>query len=278
MSRPLDLHQITVMDAGPLGLIEIAAELGYRGVCVFTHIPGGNAQGRFPRVDASNRQAMQASLRNHGVRLSNIEFFPIAPGTDPDDFREGLALGAELGAARAVCHIHDELPSRAADGLGALADLAAGYGLNVGIEFMGLTPGCRSLDRAVWFVDQVSRPNLAIAVDMLHVVRTGSSASQLSALDPHYFSYAQICDAHGLHLSRDYLDEALDRQLPGDGDFPLLDLLRALPQDCPIDVEVPRASPAGRSYSPLDWASEARVRTRALLDAAYPNRRLLADE
>ncbi|MFA7588694.1 MAG: hypothetical protein WCY11_21320, partial [Novosphingobium sp.] len=72
----------------------------------------------------------------------------------------------------------------------------------------------------------------------------------------------------GLHVSDDYLPEALDRELPGDGDFPLLDLLRALPSSTALDVEVPSVKRAAQGISGSERAREAVARVRDLLSRA----------
>jgi sugar phosphate isomerase/epimerase len=264
----LSLHQITAMDAGPAGLVSIAAEAGCDGVCIFTHIPTGVDKALFPAVDEANKGALWAVMRDRNVAVSNVEFFPITATAKNADFCAGLALGAELGAARAVCHIHDAQRERAVETLGNLADMAAGYGLSLGLEFMGMTAGCRSLDQAVWFVDQVARPNLGIAIDMLHLVRTGGTAADVAALDAAYISYAQICDGHGVHRSTEYMEEAFGRAMPGDGDFPVLAIVEALPPGCPLDVEVPCSNPAEHNTTTYEWAREAISRSRALISRA----------
>jgi sugar phosphate isomerase/epimerase len=263
MPRPLALHQITALAAGPVGLVEIAAKTGCDGVVIFTNLPGDLARSRaFPSIDRTGLGEMQAALRAHGVRVTNVEFFPVTPAMDWAKLEAGIVLGAELGADRIVCHIHDPEDTRAVESLGQLADLAAKHGLGVGIEFMGLTPCCASIERAAWFVDQVSRPTVGIAIDCLHLIRTGGSAADINAIPPARLSYAQICDAKGLHRSDDYLAEALDRELPGDGDLPLAAILAALPGDLPLDVEVPcnRLESLGRSTEAHSGLAVARTR------------------
>ncbi len=256
------------MDAGPVGLVSIAAEAGCDGVCIFTHIPANVDKALFPVVDEGNKAELLKAMRDRDIAVSNVEFFPITADAEIADFCHGLALGAELGAARAVCHIHDTNSDRAVDTLGKLADLAAKYGLDLGLEFMGMTAGCRSLDHAAWFVDQVARPNLGIAIDMLHLVRTGGTVADVAALDSRYFSYAQICDGRGLHISSDYMGEALGRELPGDGDFPVQAIIEALPLCCPLDIEVPCSKLAERNVSMNEWVREAISRSRELINQA----------
>jgi sugar phosphate isomerase/epimerase len=249
-SRPLSIHQITAMAAGPVGLVKIAADMGCDGVCIFTHLPGSAARSGFPAVTEANKAAMKSALAAHNVIVSNIEFFPVTESVVLTDFIPALALGAELGAKRAVCHIHDAVEDRAVDRLGKLADLAASLGLNLGLEFMGITAGCRTIQQAAWFVDQVGR--------------SGGTAQDVAALDPRYFSYAQICDGKGLHQSSDYMNEALNRVLPGEGDFAIPAILEALPASCPIDVEVPTSN----AVEPAEWAAKAVRCSRFMIEQA----------
>lgn len=275
--RSLGLHQITAMEAGPVDLVSIAAAVGCQQVCVFTHVPAAALPGQsgaaaFPLVTMTLLPEMRARLRDCAVTVSNIEFFPVTPDVPVGHYDAAFALGQELGAVRAVTHVHDPVDARAVDTLGRLADLAATHGLSLGLEFMGLTPACDSVARAVWFVDQVARPNLGIAVDALHLVRTGGTPADVAAVPARYFAYAQICDGHGLHRATDYLPEALDRVMPGDGDFPLHAILEAVPAATALDVEVPSVKLAQAGIAAVDRAREAVRRARALLASATPAR------
>lgn len=283
--RPLGLHQITAMEASPAELVSLAAAAGCQQVCVFTHIPGmaepaegaaengadsgtDNGTAPFPLITRANLAEVQARLRETGVVVSNIEFFPIKKSVPAETYRAAFALGAELGACRAVTHIHDTDADRALVRLGEVADLAAEYGLSLGLEFMGLTPGCTTLQRAVWFVEQAARPNIGVAVDALHLARTGGTPADVLAVPASLFAYAQICDAHGLHQSTDYLAEALDRAMPDTGDLPLQALIEALPAATALDVEVPSVQLADQGVLAADRVREAVDRARAIIARA----------
>lgn len=271
--RPLGLHQITAMEVSPSELVAVAAAVGCQAVCVFVHVPEQSLPGRagsvpFPLVTRETKSVLVAKLAEHTIEVSNLEFFPITAEMPIGRYREALALGRELGAQRAVAHIHEDDSGRAVESLGQFCELAAEFELSVGLEFMGLTPACNSLSTAVRLVDQVARDNLGIAIDALHLVRTGGSPADLQALPPSYFSYGQICDGRGLATSSDYLSEALDRMMPGDGDFPLPGIIAALPRDLPLDVEVPSPTLAQRGLPALGRAREAVERSRRLLQHA----------
>jgi sugar phosphate isomerase/epimerase len=169
-----------------------------------------------------------------------------------------------------VTHVHDTDGARAVDKLGALCDLAAKEDLAIGLEFTSLTRGCGSIQRAAWFVDQIKRSNFGIGVDCLHLVRSGGTVENLEALEPRYFGYAQICDGFGLEASADYLTESHDRQLPGDGNFPLEAIIKALPAATALEVEVPSAARLKAGVSALEHARRAMAQARTLVDRAAP--------
>jgi sugar phosphate isomerase/epimerase len=276
-ARPIGLHQVPVLDVDPLQLVEIAAATGCDRVSVFTFspqpvLPGQKSRFLFPTVTREMQREMQQRLAARGVAAMGVEFFPITADADLADYVAGLSLGRSLGATRAVTHVHDTDGPRAADKLGAFCDLAAKEGLSVGLEFTPLTRGCGSLQRAAWFVDQIKRSNFGIGVDCLHLVRSGATVEDLEGLDSHYFSYAQICDGFGLAASSDYMNESHDRQLPGDGDFPLGAIIRALPAATPLEVEVPSAQRIQAGVSALQHARRAMDQARALVNRALPIR------
>jgi sugar phosphate isomerase/epimerase len=215
---------------------------------------------------------MKARLRSHGVGVSNIEFFPVSASVAIEEYRGALEVGAELGARRAVTHIHDKDDARAVDTLGRLCDLAAGFDLRLGLEFMGLTPACASLARATWFVRSVGRANIGIAVDALHLVRTGGTPAEVAALPPSLFCYAQLCDGFGFAVASDYRPEAFDRQSPGDGEWPLRELVEALPAETALDVEVPSTTLLKAGVPAVERARRAVAKSRALLARANPRR------
>lgn len=271
--RKLALHQITAMEASPIELVSIAAETGCSEVCIFVRSPlvpkkNGEMGPLFPTVFPDMKDAMLERLAACGVGIMNIEYFPVEADTDVETYREPLRFGAELGAVRAVAHFHDTDEARGLANFGRLCDIAAEYGLKVGLEFMGLSPGCNSLARAREILAKLDRPNLGIAIDALHLVRTGSTVEEVAALKPEQIAYSQICDGMHLEKSSDYLPEALNRAFPGEGVFPLRALMAALPADASLDVEVPSEDLRRQGVSGLDRARKAVNASRSLLAEA----------
>jgi sugar phosphate isomerase/epimerase len=275
--RPLGLHHLTVTELDALAFIEVAALAGYDQVTLFTNAPYVPQAGResmfvYPTVTPQVAGEVRAALQANRLGMVGAEFFLMTADVNLQAYVPGLAVGAELGAAYAVTHVFDTDAARAVDTLGAFCDLAATEGLAVGIEFCTLTPGCRSIQQAAWFVDQVGRPNLGFGICPMHLTRSGGTAADIAKLDAHYFRYGQINDGHGLHSSSDYFAEVHDRELPGDGDFPLHDILSALPAGIPLEVKIPYDRRKETGVSALDFARQAFARSRPLVDGLEPSR------
>jgi sugar phosphate isomerase/epimerase len=272
VTRPLGLHQLTAMDVGPLELIEIAAACGYQAVSLFTNAPivpiaGQEGKFTFPTVTLAMQREVIARLDARGLNATNAEFFLLRPDVDLASYLPGLALGRELGARHAISHVFEPDPARAVDILGEFCDFAASEEMIVALEFCQMTPGCKTLAQAKWFVEQVGRSNLGFGICPMHLIRSGGTAADIGAIDPAMLLYGQINDGHGLHRSEAYFDEVHDRQLPGDGDFPLADILRALPAGIPIEVKCPSDSRRRAGVSALAYARDAGQRTGRLLDS-----------
>ena len=116
--------------------------------------------------------------------------------------------------------------------------------------------------------DHVGRPEFRLLIDTMHLVRSGSGAADLAAIDPDHVGYAQLNDTTLRPRTDNYMEEAIyERMVPGDGELPLHDILSALPADVVIELEVPRRSLALAGVSPID-------RLRPCVDAA---RRLMGE-
>ena len=263
ISRPLGLHQITAMEAPPAELISIARQVGCCEVCVFTHLPQltpepDNTESPFPVITRSDLPEIRARLSNEGITVANVEFFSLTPWMNFDAYIRGLELGAELSARCAVTHIMDPDAHRVRDHLSKLNELAAAFDLKLAVEFMAMSPDCSSIGAAVDLVHSVGTDNLGLAVDMLHLIRSGGGPADIKSAPPERIFYAQICDGSHRNVTDDYMEEAInDRSIPGSGVFPITDILTALPPDIPIDVEVPRLADQLAGMGPLARAHAA---------------------
>jgi sugar phosphate isomerase/epimerase len=223
----------------------------------------------FPTVTRQMRREVRTRLEDYNLALTGAEFFLMTEDQQLAAYSEGLACGRELGARHVMTHVFDTDRQRALSTLGTFCERAATEDLQVCIEFCQLTPGCRSIEAAAWFVAQVGRANLGLNICPLHLIRSGGTAAKVAALEQGVIFNGQINDGHGLHSSSSYFDEVHDRELPGAGEFPLAEILGALPADTPVEVKIPSARRQRQSVvSASSYVAEAAARSRSLLDEA----------
>ncbi len=237
--RPIGLHQVTALEAGPTDFIELAAKAGCAEVSLFAHQP--NPDSGFPLVTRDNLGAVAARLRDSGVRLANVDCLLLHPHAQPAEFQPALDIGGELGARGAVVLLFDDDEARVLDKLGALGTLGAAAGLNIAVELLAMTPAWNTLDSLAQLLSRVGLSNVVLGIDVLHLVRSGGTPQQLGEINPALYGYAQLCDGADLTPRTDYGAEAVgDRLAPGDGIFPLPEFLAALPPGLPLELEVPQ--------------------------------------
>lgn len=278
MTRPIILHQLNAVGVTPAEFVRIAADNDCRHVTMFAYdgghvLPRTNSGLSYPTpVSAETKDEVGRALADGGVALDGVEFFPLTADVDLDLYKPALALGAELGARRAVTHIFIQDDALVVDRLGAFCDLAEAHGMRVSSEFCPLTPGNPSLARAKWLVDQVGRDSFGIGVDMLHVIRSGAGPADIAELDPRYFGVVQICDARGVQASSDYIKDVHNREVPGQGDLPLHALLSAVPANLPIEAEVPAAHRRAAGITAAEHVRDVLAGTRAVVAGLTPRR------
>ncbi len=221
----------------------------------------------FSLKDAALRKELLAAMNDRGVSISLGDGFLVLPGADMRNFCSDLDVLAELGVPRINVVSLDPDLRRTFDQFAALTELGAQRNIETDVEPVpGLTIG--DLPTALVALDDVGRPDFRLLIDTMHLVRSGSSAADLSALDPQHIGYAQLNDTTLRPRIDNYMEEAMyERMVPGEGELPLRDILAALPPDIVIELEVPRRSLALAGVSPID-------RLRPCVDAA---RRLLAE-
>lgn len=235
----LSLHQLTALDASPRELIDIARRLGIASVCLFTHVPEAGT-GRYPLIGKGDVAELRTVLEKAGVTLSNLEVFQLDRTGPCEDFDHGLAIGAALGATRATAQLHEvSSEHEATERFAEFATRAAAHGIVAGLEFNNFS-AIRDVASAERIVRAASRGSLVL--DMLHTARGASTTSDVArAAD--LIDYAQLCDGPAdMPGDRRWREAVGERMAPGEGDFPLIELVRSLRADVIFDVEVPQSS------------------------------------
>ncbi len=256
----LSLEPLSLPDADARRTVDIAARTGFDYVSMVFQEPAPMLPVDAVVRDAVLRRETQAAMKAAGIGLHNIECFNLTPDSNFDDFAVALACGQELGAKTATA-IAFENGDRA-DVLAQyrrLCDMAAEMGIRVNVEFFALARSMCSLDLAADLVRDSGRANAGIMVDILHLIRTGSSIAALEALDPALIGGAQISDGPLIADAATAEDESgANRMVPGTGEFPLRAFLAALPENIVVGVEAPQArligtvSPEARAQGLID--------------------------
>jgi sugar phosphate isomerase/epimerase len=239
MTRPLVLCHFSLVEIAPPELVTVAARAGFSAVSLMLQFPRG-LPGAYPMLgDTPMRRETRRRLEDTGVALYDAATCRIEPDTDVEDFRPMLESAAYLGARRFGVNGNDAHEERLAERFAALCALGAEYGLGAGLEFMMISQ-VRTLADAARLIGRAGATNAALTIDATHLARSGGTPADVAALDPALISYVQLSDGPAQLAAEHFLYEAgSERALPGMGDFPLRDLVAAVPDDMPLGVEAP---------------------------------------
>ncbi len=264
---PLILAHQTLLHLPPPAFIDLAADAGFDGVTLRVRpvAPDGAA---YPLTPGSGllRETRQR-LEARGLFVQDVELLRLQPKMDVESCRAVLESGAAVGA-RYVAIVSDDCEEeRAAENLAAIADEAARFGLGVYLEASVIT-AIRTIQQADLVVTRANRQNITLMVDVLHLIRAGGTAEDVSQIDPLHLRYAQFSDAPALPppggLAGLITEAREGRLFPGEGALPLGDILAALPTDIPLVVEAPNARLLQRIGAAM-IASQACAAMRAVL-------------
>lgn len=259
----LSLDCLTMTDITPLELIDCAASAGFDAVTVWT-----NPQSAFPRqvLTPAMLGDCKRALADTGVAVHAIEAFNLESAEAIEACRPAFELGAEIGAQAVLAyHLGGPGGSEAADLLALMAEVAGEFGLGVNIEpiSMGET---RTLAEAAALI-RASGANAGIVYDTLHLVRAGGSARDLEDIDPALIRHLQIDDGPASLTQEEAMVEATgERLFPGEGAFPLYDLLAPVPRGIPWGIEVPSMRRAAAGKPPQEHAKDCMASLLQLLE------------
>ncbi|MBW0018020.1 MAG: sugar phosphate isomerase/epimerase [Mycobacterium sp.] len=264
----LALGQLSVFGLPPVEFVDVAADLGCSHISTTVQgaalVPLGYPA--FSLKDDALRRKLLAAMRHRGVTITLGDGFLVLPEADMRAFAPDLDVLAELGVARINTVSLDSDLGRTFDQFAALTELAAQRNIQTLVEPVpGLTVG--NLATALAARQHVGRAEFRLLIDTMHLIRSGSGAADVAAVDPAHIGYAQLNDTTLQPRGDNYMEEAMfERMVPGAGELPLGDLVAALPPDVVIEIEVPQRTLALAGVSPID-------RLRPCVDAA---RRLLS--
>jgi sugar phosphate isomerase/epimerase len=259
LKRKIGLAALTVLELPAAEQVLVAAQAGYTHVGLRL-IPVANQV--LPPFDVGE---VERRLADTGVRVLDLEIFRLSPETKVADFEPALSTASRLGASELLVHGADADESRLIENFGRLCDLAARYRLVANLEPMPWVE-IANVAKAKRVLDQAARSNSALLVDAIHFFRAGDRFAEI----PKRLNYMQLCDARPERPAdmQEIIRQArADRLFPGEGGLDLQGLMRALPADLPISVEIPYAKP----MSPLERAQRALAATQELLKCVSPS-------
>lgn len=269
----LGIEMLTMLGMPPIDHVRLAAELGCAYISTgLSGLPvrhlGQPDWAMFPdwslESDPALVREVKAALRDTGVRIALGEGFRVREDGDVRDRAAGLDLMAELGAERINAVSMENDLARTHDQLALLADMVIERGMMFTVEFAPPN-AINSLEAALSAIAHIGVGRATLMIDAMHFFRSGATVEALAALAPDLIGYAQLCDAPLESSGGTYMQEAMfGRLVPGDGEFPLTDLVAALPAGIPIGLEVPNVASALAAGTPRDMAARSIKAARAL--------------
>jgi sugar phosphate isomerase/epimerase len=254
----LSLHHLTMLAAHPLELVDAAAAGGFD-YCGLRLISPTSTDAD-SLIDVVGNPPLQrdiaARLDETGVRLLDIEAIWLQASTRVSELEAAIAAGSRLGASRVLAVGFDADKGRQLDNFCRLCELAARHGMDVSLEFISY---CKvsNLNEALQLIERSGQGNARLLIDALQFFRSGALPADLGDVDPALMPYMQICDAPlegPVTLEERRREARTARQLPGEGELPLHELLQAMPPDIVLSVEAPTLHLAG-----LPFAEQARI-------------------
>ena len=247
-----------------------AHEAGYSHVGIRL-IPATPTEPHYDIVgDTPMLREVEARLKDTGIKVFDVEIFRIRPDHQTPAgvqvYEAAMATAARLGASDLLVAGNDPDEARQIDTFAAFCDLAQRYGLRANIEFMPWTDA-KDLMQAARIVKCAERQNAGVLIDAFHLSRSRSRIQDIALIPPAQLNFIQLCDVPAaIPPSMDALlaQARAERLFPGDGDVDLVSLLRAVPKDIPVSVEVPTHTLA-RTVGAVERARRALVATRRVL-------------
>ena len=250
----LCLDSLTVTNTEPVDLIRAAKNAGFDLVSLWVQPPP-----IFPLqlVTSAKASACRAALSETGIGVGPLEVFDLTSAVVIKSYRPALELGAQLGAKTAsAINVRNTDPVAVGELFAQLAELAGEYGLGVTLEPLAMFE--TSTLAQARDVIHASRVDAGIVLDVFHLVRKGGTLADVRAIEPGLIRYIQLCDGPASVSPEQMRYEAsYERLYPGDGDFPLVELLRDASIDIAWGIEAPSRRRADSGMSAEAQAKEA---------------------
>ncbi|WP_284945983.1 sugar phosphate isomerase/epimerase family protein [Acidisoma cladoniae] len=206
------------------------------------------------RLDPLSAWTAMVSSDNTNLDITPLRFFQLCQ-----------ALGCSYVSLNATFPTGHLPVEQVIEDFAKTCDLAGEFGVICDLENLPMW-GVRTLNDAWDIVRQADRLNGGLVFDILHFVRGGSTLSDLEAIPGDRIHTVQLNDGPlALPAGVSLLENCFDRLWPGEGEFPITDVLRVLARiDGLAQVNPEVFSPANKDLRPSEVASISR---RSLRDA-----------
>jgi sugar phosphate isomerase/epimerase len=245
----------------PVDLVRIAADVGYGSFSLWVQPP---AMYDVMLATPDMTEDLAREIADHSVTLGNLEVFNL--NTDEiAAYEPAIALGARLGATTATAIDFGAPRPDIAERLAAFHALCADHGMLAIVEPISVG-NVRTPQDGLDLI-RAAGVDAKLVIDCVHFVRTGCTVEELRAISPEYVGHVQICDGPAM-IAADELgfESTANRLYPGEGAFPLAEILAAVPPGATLGLEVPNVARLERGVPPADRAREALSAARAVLD------------
>lgn len=273
MTHIYSLAYLTSAPMAPPDAVVLAAKLGYQaiGVRIAPAAPGGDFSPL--ATDPALLRETVRRIDDTGVPVFDVEIARLGVDFRPEHFASFLETAGKLKARAILVAGDDPDESRLTQSFAKFCRAAAPYGLTADLEFMPWT-AVKNAKAALRIVRNAGEPNGRVLVDALHTARSATTLDDIASLPRHLLSYAQLCDAPaGIPATDEELIHTARcaRLLPGDGGTDLRGLVRALPDDLPLSLEIPNDEWLPR-LGAEEWGRRALATARRIVAEAAESR------
>ncbi|MFT7246135.1 MAG: sugar phosphate isomerase/epimerase [Candidatus Azotimanducaceae bacterium] len=232
-NRLVSLAAGVVQEFPPEQVVYAAAKAGFTAVGIWCDLATWTSE-RTAKV--------KQALLETGITALDIEVVWFRPGEALVEHDRVIEIAKAISAKNILCVSSETDIEETKKRFRHLCEQTTGSDIRVVLEFLAITE-IDSLAKALEVVTEVGHPHGGILIDSLHLQRTGSTPQDVADIQPEtLLPYLQICDASLTLADQSYagvLEDAIHlRSLPGEGELPLEDLLRAVAPNLPISLEI----------------------------------------
>lgn len=252
MKHILSLAAGTLPEFQPDQIAVAAGQAGFTH-CGFTIDPD--------QWDATALSATKEAIARYGLSILDVEVVWIPEdGQLADHHKMIIDAGLELGAANVLVVSADPDKDRTAEAIHQLCDWAAPGNMRVALEFLMIT-AVRNMDDALDIIARADHAAAALLIDTIHFQRARHDVKDLENVDPLLLPYTQVCDGNLTCEDNfeSYLTDAVDlRSMPGEGELPVSEILRGLPDAIPLSLEIRSKACRDQYPDPVERAKAIR--------------------